>query len=60
MTWAQRLKRTFKIDILACADCGGAVEVQLHHSLVDLESLQADIDTLLANLDQLLRKWIAP
>ena len=54
------MKRTFKIDILACADCGGAVEVQLHHSLVDLESLQADIDTLLANLDQLLRKWIAP
>ena len=27
MRWAQRLKRVFKIDILTCADCGGAVKV---------------------------------
>ena len=27
MTWAQRLKRVFKIDIMTCADCGGAVKV---------------------------------
>ena len=27
MTWAQRLKRVFKIDILTCADCGGALKV---------------------------------
>ena len=27
MTWAQRLKRVFKIDILTCEDCGGAVKV---------------------------------
>ena len=25
MTWAQRLKRVFKIDIETCAHCGGAV-----------------------------------
>ena len=27
MTWAQRLKRVFKIDIETCAECGGAVKV---------------------------------
>ena len=27
MTWAQRLKWVFKIDILTCADCGGAIKV---------------------------------
>ena len=27
MTWAQRLKRVFKIDILTCEHCGGAVKV---------------------------------
>ena len=27
MTWAQRLKRVFKIDILTCTHCGGAVKV---------------------------------
>ena len=27
MTWAQRLKRVFKIDILTCGHCGGAVKV---------------------------------
>ncbi len=27
MTWAQRLKRVFKIDIETCAHCGGAVKV---------------------------------
>ena len=28
MTWARRLKRVFKIDILTCEHCGGAVKVQ--------------------------------
>ena len=28
MTWAQRLKRVFKIDIEICEHCGGAVKVQ--------------------------------
>ena len=27
MTWAQRLKRVFKIDIETCDHCGGAVKV---------------------------------
>jgi len=27
MTWAQRLKRVFNIDIETCRDCGGAVKV---------------------------------
>ena len=27
MTWAQRLRRVFKIDILTCEQCGGAVKV---------------------------------
>ena len=27
MTWAQRLKRVFGIDIATCRDCGGAVKV---------------------------------
>ena len=27
MTWAQRLKRVFNIDIQTCSKCGGAVRV---------------------------------
>ena len=27
MTWAQRLKRVFNIDIEICADCGGMVKI---------------------------------
>jgi len=27
MTWAQRLKRVFNIDIVTCRECGGAMEV---------------------------------
>ena len=27
MTWAQRLKRVFRIDIETCEHCGGAVKV---------------------------------
>ncbi len=27
MTWAQRLKRVFDIDIETCSECGGAVKV---------------------------------
>jgi hypothetical protein len=27
MTWAQRLKRVFNIDIKTCRECGGAVKV---------------------------------
>jgi hypothetical protein len=27
MTWAQRLKRVFRIDIETCEHCGGAVRI---------------------------------
>ena len=27
MTWAQRLKRVFKLDIETCRDCGGEVRI---------------------------------
>ena len=27
MTWAQRLKRVFNIDVETCTHCGGAVKV---------------------------------
>ena len=27
MTWAQRLKRVFRIDIEVCEHCGGAVRI---------------------------------
>jgi len=27
MTWAQRLKRVFNIDIETCSECGGAVRI---------------------------------
>ncbi len=27
MTWAQRLKRVFKIEIETCSHCGGALKV---------------------------------
>ncbi len=27
MTWAQRLKRVFNIDIETCSECGGEVKV---------------------------------
>jgi hypothetical protein len=27
MTWAQRLKRVFSIDVTTCAHCGGAMRI---------------------------------
>jgi len=27
MTWAQRLKRVFNIDVSTCGDCGGTVRM---------------------------------
>ena len=46
MTWAQRLKRVFKIDILTCADCGGALKV-----IVSIED-PAVIKQILAHLER--------
>ena len=44
MTWAQRLKRVFRIDIETCNQCGGAVKV-----IACIED-QAVIDKFLAHL----------
>ena len=44
MTWAQRLKRVFNIDIEVCGRCGGAVRV-----IACIED-QDTIDTILAHL----------
>ena len=46
MTWAQRLKRVFKIDIETCAHCGGAVKV-----IASIED-PAVIKQILAHLDR--------
>jgi hypothetical protein len=44
MTWAQRLKRVFNIDIEVCGRCGGSVKV-----IACIED-QDVIDTILAHL----------
>ena len=44
MTWAQRLKRVFKIDIEVCGRCGGSVKV-----IACIED-QDVIDRILAHL----------
>ena len=44
MTWAQRLKRVFNIDIETCVRCGGAVKV-----IACIEE-QEVIDKILAHL----------
>ena len=46
MTWAQRLKRVFKNDILTCDHCGGAVKV-----IASIED-PAVIKQILAHLDR--------
>ena len=44
MTWAQRLKRVFNIDVETCARCGGSVKV-----ITCIEDQQV-IDKILAHL----------
>ena len=46
MTWAQRLKRVFGIDIQTCAACGGAVRI-----IACIEDPEV-IEKILAHLDQ--------
>jgi len=46
MTWAQRLKRVFGIDIEICTACGGAVRI-----IACIEDLQV-IEKILTHLDQ--------
>ena len=45
MTWAQRLKRVFKIDIETCATCGGQMKV-----MASIEE-PAVVKRILAHLD---------
>jgi hypothetical protein len=45
MTWAQRLKRVFGIDIQTCAACGGAVRI-----IACIEDPEV-IEKILAHLD---------
>ena len=49
MTWAQRLKRVFNIDIEACGRCGGAVRVIVGAPNRCIED-QEIIDRILAHL----------
>ena len=46
MTWAQRLKRVFGIDIHTCAACGGAVRI-----IACIEDPEV-IEKILAHLDR--------
>ena len=46
MTWAQRLKRVFNIDIETCSKCGGDVRI-----IASIEDTSV-INQILAHLDQ--------
>ena len=57
MTWAQRLKRVFNIDVDSCAHCGGPVKViaciedqqvinKILAHLKEKETLPATLETL--------------
>ncbi len=48
MTWAQRLKRVFKIDIETCGECGGAVKI-----IASIED-PAVIRKILKHLDKII------
>ena len=45
MTWAQRLKRVFNIDVETCSECGGDVRI-----IASIED-PAVIQKILAHLD---------
>jgi hypothetical protein len=49
MTWAQRLKRVFNIDVLICPKCGGEAKVIADTSDRCIED-QAVIDKILQHL----------
>jgi len=46
MTWAQRLKRVFNIDVETCNHCGGSVKV------IACIKDQAVIDKILSHLEK--------
>ncbi|AQA17153.1 hypothetical protein BST95_01890 [Halioglobus japonicus] len=50
MTWAQRFKRVFNIDIEACSRCGGSVKVIVEASNRCVED-QDFINRILAHLE---------
>jgi hypothetical protein len=54
MTWAQRLKRVFNIDIEVCSRCGGSVRVIAcieNHDVIPDKAGQA-LDRILAHLER--------
>ena len=54
MTWAQRLKRVFNIDISICEECGGAVKV-----IASIEDPAVIPTTLAALAGQALKQILA-
>jgi hypothetical protein len=46
MTWAQRLKRVFNIDVETCSECGGDIKI-----IASIED-PAVIQKILAHLDE--------
>jgi hypothetical protein len=58
MTWAQRLKRVFSIDIEVCGRCGGSVRVIADASDRCIEE-QDIIDRILAHLRDKKRSYAA-
>jgi hypothetical protein len=55
MTWAQRLKRVFHIDIETCSACGGAVKI-----IASIED-PAVINQILAHLaEKAATTWLPP
>jgi hypothetical protein len=63
MSWVQRLKRVFNIDIETCQDCGGAVRIiACIEDPAVIEKILAYLDTMTtsANAAQLLPSGTAP
>jgi len=59
MTWAQRLKRVFNIDITICEGCGGAVKVIAEPSDRSIEDPVVIPKALAALAGQALKQILA-
>ncbi len=59
MTWAQRLKRVFNIDITTCETCGGAVKVIADTSDRSIEDPAVMPNALAALAGQALKQILA-
>ena len=44
MTWGQRLKRVFGIDVETCRACGGAVRIIIIEDSVAIENILTHLD----------------